>query len=119
MIEIIKEIIGRLSVIVITFIIFRFDWRLSLIAPPLLFKIYNITFCFRDRIYQRIWKLILDLITHLFHFGYLVYAIILCNQNIDGWYSWVIGIITWLILCQLLGFLWPRRWHYEKVEGHL
>ncbi len=115
----VKEIIGRFLTLILTILSYSVDWKLALITPPLVFKFYNLTFCARDRIAKRKSKLILDIITHAFHYGYLIYSIVICNLNIDKWYSWLIGIAGWLVLGQLFGFLWPRRWHYEKVEGDL
>lgn len=112
----IKEIIGRTLMVVLTIFMLKVNWKLALITPPLIFYIFNAIFCRTDRIYNQTSRLILDILTWISYVGYLVFSIILSNQNISSWYSWLVGILIWLLFAQLLGFLWPKRWHYEKIE---
>lgn len=117
--ETIKEIFNRTMMVALTVFAIKIDWRLALIAPPILFKIFDSILSRHSRIYNNITKLILDILTWISFISYLVFAIILTNKNIDGWYSWIIGIGIWLLFGQILGFLFPSRWHFEKIENRL
>ena len=117
--ETIKEIFNRLVMICLTILAINIDWKLALITPPISFKILDFIFSSHTRIYNKIAKLFLDVFTWFCYLGYLIFSIILSNSNIEGWYSWLIGIGFWLIFGQILGFLFPRRWHFEKIENRL
>jgi len=111
-----KELVGRILMVLGTVLAFRVSWWAPLVAAPLIFKIYNVTFCVRDRIYDLSQRLILDIITHTSYLGYLILAIVLFQHNMGKWY---LGLITWFVVAHLFGLLWPRRWHYERMEGTL
>lgn len=119
MITIIKELISRIFMVGLTIIMLNYYWQLALIMPPISFTIINSILSRTDRVNNQIAKLLLDVLTWISYIGYLIFAIILVNLNVDKWYSWIIGIIVWLIFGQLLGFLWPKRWHFEKIEDNL
>jgi hypothetical protein len=111
-----KEIIGRIIMLICTVLSFYISWWAPLVAAPLIWKIYNVSFCFTDRIYDRKTHLILDIVTHATYWAYLVLAITQFTLNGGRWY---LGLVVWFVVAQLFGLLWPRRWHYEKIEGHL
>jgi len=114
-----KEIIGRILMVVGTIVSFKISLWAPIIAAPLIFRPYNSIFCFRDRIYNNSHRLILDMITHCCYIGYLFLCIVIFYQKIGRWYGGLIGFFVFLILAQILGLLWPRRWHYERIEGNI
>ncbi|PKK88451.1 MAG: hypothetical protein CVV64_18810 [Candidatus Wallbacteria bacterium HGW-Wallbacteria-1] len=111
-----KELIGRILMVVGSIVSFKISWWAPMVAAPLIFKVYILMFCFTDRIYDRNLKMFLDLLTHASYFGYLIMCVVLFSQNMGKWYF---GFLSWLIVAQFLGFLWPRRWFYEMVENRL
>ena len=115
----IKEILNRIIMIGLTLFAIKIDWKLALIAPPIAFKIFDSILSSHSRINNEIIKLFLDILTWISFGGYLVFVIIIANRNIDGWYSWLIGIGIWLLFGQIMGFLFPKRWHFEKIENRL
>ena len=117
--EILKELFGRLLMVGFTILIWETNWILTIITPPIIFFIFNTLFCRRDRIFNEKAKAILDLLTWLSYLAYLLFTIILSNQNIERWYSWLIGVLIWIVFSLILGFLAPKRWHYEKIENRL
>ncbi len=116
--NVIKEIIGRILMVGFTIFMLNVNWKLALITPPIIFKIFDMAFCRTNNIYNRTSRLYLDILTWASYIGYLVFSIILLNKNIANWYSWLIAIFIWLLFAQLLGFLWPMRWHNEKVDSN-
>jgi len=47
------------------------------------------------------------------------YAVVSMGRNIGHWYGWVLGFVVAIGIAQLLGLLWPHRWHLERIEGRL
>lgn len=115
----IKELIGRVLMIAGTVYAFWISWWAPIVAAPIIWKIYNVGFCFTDRTKDQSQGLILDMVTHVIFFAYLILCVVQFGLNIDHWYGWVIGFVVWLIVAQILGLLWPRRWHYERMDGQL
>lgn len=111
-----KELIGRVLMVIGTIASFQIGWWAPLVAAPLIFKVYILMFCFKDRIDDRGQQLVMDLIAHASYAGYLIMCIVIFSQNTGKWY---LGMIPWFVVAQLLGLLWPRRWYYEKMEGRL
>ena len=116
---ILKEVFNRIMMVVLTLFAIKIDWKLALIAPPIAFKIFDSILSSHSRIDNNIIKLILDVLTWISYVGYLIFAILFANSNIDAWYSWLVGIGMWLLFGQILGFLFPRRWHFENIEKRL
>ena len=73
----------------------------------------------RSRIANPVAKLVADAITWILWLGYIGYSIVSFGLNLGHWYGWVIGVVVGLVVAQFLGFIWPHRWHLEKVEGNL
>jgi len=64
-------------------------------------------------------RLFADLISHAIYLAYLTYCIVGFGHHIGSWYGWVIGIAVGLVVVQILGLLWPRRWHIEVIGSQL
>lgn len=115
----IKEIIGRFIVVALVVWSFFFMWWIPLIIAPLFWQIWDSLFGRHSRIYNPVLKLIADAITYVIWLSYIAYSIIFFGRNVGHWYVWLIGVILGIFIAQILGLLWPNRWHSERVERNL
>ena len=79
----IKELIGRVLMIVGTVFAFWISWLAPVIAAPAIWKIYNIVFCFSDRTRNESEGLVLDMVTHILYVAYLILCVVQFGLNID------------------------------------
>jgi hypothetical protein len=113
-----KELAGRIILIVLAAYSYFITWWLPIIVAPFFWQLWDILTGRHSRITEPISKLLADLITHLLWAGYIIYSIVSFGYNIDQWYGWLFGIIVGLVIAQLLGLLWPHRWHLETMQGN-
>ena len=111
------EIFGRLALILLCVVSFQISWWLPVVIAPIFHQVYDTKFCRRARIFNPILKLLADFLTYIVWIGYVVVTVYVFGQNIGHWYGWCIGIITGLVVAQILGLLFPRRWHLERIDG--
>lgn len=114
--DVTMEIFGRLALILLCVVSFRFSWWLPVVIAPMFHQVYDTLFCRRARIFNPILKLLADIFTYFVWFGYIVFAVYVFGQNIGHWYGWCIGIITGFVVAQILGLLFPMRWHLERED---
>jgi hypothetical protein len=114
-----KELIGRVILIALVLGSYLLKWWIPLIVGPLFWQIWNTVTGRRSRIPHPVLKLIADAITWILWLSYIVYSIVSFGLNIGHWYGWLIGVVVGFVVAQILGLLWPKRWHLEQVDGNL
>lgn len=115
----IVEMIGRVLLVVFCVISGGQRWWLPIVVAPVFWQVWIITAGRRSTISQPALKLIADGITWAVWLGYIGYSIVSFGLSIGHWYGWLFGVLIALVVAQLLGLLWPDRWHLEAVEGRL
>lgn len=117
--HLIEELVGRILLIVLTVLSISKRWWLPVVVAPVLWQFWDMTAGRGSRITHPISKLIGDGITWIVWLAYIAYTIVVFGTNIGHWYGWLGGVLVALVVAQVLGLLWPQRWHRERVEGDL
>lgn len=134
-----KELVGRLLMVVGCKEVYYWAWWGPLVAAPLIWQIFELfAFFFENRRMRKkmeeslsgktVWppamneigpvqRLILDFISWGIYLAYIGFSVYLCGRNIGSWYGWLIGLAIGLFVAQLLGWLFPYRWHKEVMMG--
>lgn len=60
-----------------------------------------------------------DFTTFGMYGGYVIYSVVVFGRHIGSWYGWAIGLVVGLVVVQILGLLWPARWHDEALQGKM
>lgn len=113
------EFLGRVILIALTVLAATKVWWAPLIVAPVFWQVWDSIFCRGSRIYASGLRLVADGLTHLVWLSYIGYTIAVMGSNIGHWYGWCLGIVVAIGVAQLLGLLWPHRWHLERIEGGL
>jgi len=123
MIPFIVELIGRIILIVVFWFTLRMGWWVPLVSTVLFWQIWNMisprSGYYFDTTSTDLFKMLADLTTFGIYAGYVVYSVIVFGRHIGAWYGLVIGLILSLVVVQILGLLWPTRWHDEAVQGKM
>jgi len=114
-----EEMVGRVLLVLFCVISAGQRWWLPIVIAPVFWQFWDITAGRRSRIYQPALKLIADGITWLVWLGYIGYSTVSFGLSVGHWYGWLLGVLVALIVAQLVGLLWPRRWHLEAMDGRL
>lgn len=113
------ECLGRVILIAILVAGARREWWEPLVAVPVCWQVWDGVFGRRSRIYAPGLKLVADGLTWLIWLWYIGYTIFSMGKNVGHWYGWVLGLVLAIVVAQLFGLLFPKRWHFEGVEGTL
>ena len=113
------ECVGRVILIAVTTVAATTVWWAPIIAAPVSWQVWDGVLGRRSRILSPGLKLVADGLTHLIWLSYIVYTITAMGMSIGHWYGWSLGVVVAIGVAQLLGLLWPRRWHLERIEGRL
>jgi len=117
------EFVGRILLVGVFWFSLRFGWWVPMVSAVLFWQIWNMisprSGYYFDTTSTDLFKMIADFITFGIYAGYVVYSVIVFGRHIGSWYGWVIGLVLSLLIVQILGLLWPARWHDEGVQGRL
>ena len=113
------EFLGRVILVALAALTATEVWWGPLVVAPLFWQIWDAVFGQRSRISTGGLKLMADGLTYMIWLSYVGYAIVSMGRNIGYWYGWVLGVAVGIGVAQLLGLLWPHRWHLERIEGRL
>ena len=116
------EIFGRLACLVLTILSYQLRWWAPLVVAPLFHQIYEWPFISMKVdwvIYNRGVKLIANILTWGFYFGYIGLAIFLFSVHFGHWYGWLVGVGAGIVVTRFLGFLFPVRWRHERAHDVL
>ena len=118
------ELVGRFLLVLVIFLAFfpfRLPWWYLLVAPPIIWQVWDFVMfsgahaARRTRIRNRLLKIIADVLAWAFYTAYIAYSIVSIGLNIGHWYGWLIGIIVGFVVAHLFGLLWPQRWTWELM----
>lgn len=113
------ECLGRVILIALAVLAATKVWWAPLVAAPVFWQVWDGVFGRGSRINDPGLKLAADALTHLIWLSYIGYTIAAMGRNIGHWYGWGLGVAVAIGVAQVLGLLWPHRWHLERVEGRV
>lgn len=113
------EVIGRLFLCAVVAIVYQSGWWYPLLAAPVFWQIWLIITGRVSRIDNPFYRLAADILSYCIWALYVAYSTYSFGLYIGRWYGFILGFVIGIVVCNVLGLLFPSRWTFEIIDDRM